>query len=95
MDYLGTPHLKSHLGVYTLHIDIPSRAAAIPGSGDERIAFTLSWDLARFVEAALGMPRWERELYCYSDVKSYNQIVRIAEDVTGRYCWTVDVTCPR
>ncbi|OIW25676.1 NAD(P)-binding protein [Coniochaeta ligniaria NRRL 30616] len=82
-DYLGTPHLRSHMGVYALHIDMAHRSAAIPGTGDDEISFTYSGDIALFVEAVLDMPVWEREMSCYSDCCSLNDVVRVAEDATG------------
>lgn len=61
------------------------RAAAIPGSGDDRISLTYSGDVARFVEAVLGLPRWEgREMVCYGDNRcGLNDVVRLAEEATG------------
>jgi nucleoside-diphosphate-sugar epimerase len=82
-DYLGTPHLRSHMGPYAINVDMAHRAAAIPGSGDDVIAFTYTGDIARFVEAALGLPRWEREMHCYSDRRSLNEVVKLAEEATG------------
>jgi hypothetical protein len=60
------------------------RAAAIPGTGDGIISFTYSYDLARFVEAALGLPRWDEEMYCYSECCSLITVVRLAEEATGK-----------
>ncbi|KAB5528051.1 hypothetical protein GE09DRAFT_1042248 [Coniochaeta sp. 2T2.1] len=82
-DYLGTPHLPSHMGVYALQVDMPHATAAIPGSGDDLISFTYSRDIARFVEAALGLERWEREMWCYGDVRSLGEVVGLAEGVRG------------
>jgi len=83
MDYLGTPHIKSHMGVYAIHIDMHNCVAAIPGTGNDLISFTYSVDIARFVEAALGMSRWEKQMFCYGDVRSYNEVLKLAEEATG------------
>lgn len=84
-DYLGVPHLPSRMGAYALHIDMAHRAAAIPGSGDDVVSFTYSGDIARFVEAALDLPRWDREMNCYSDCCSLNTVVKLAEEATGEF----------
>ncbi|VUC36364.1 unnamed protein product [Clonostachys rosea] len=83
IDQLGTPHIRSHMGVYGIHIDMANRAAAIPGSGEDFVSFTYSFDIARFVEAALGLEKWEQETYCYSDNVTHNEILRIAEETVG------------
>ncbi|CAG9993152.1 unnamed protein product [Clonostachys byssicola] len=83
IDQVGTPHIRSHMGVYGIHIDMANRAAAIPGSGEDVVSFTYSFDIARFVEAALGLEKWETEMYCYSDNVTHNEILRIAEETVG------------
>jgi nucleoside-diphosphate-sugar epimerase len=72
------------MGVYALHVDVAHAAASIPGTGDDLVSFSYSRDVARFVEAVVGMKRWEREeMSCYSDVCSLNEVVRLAEEVRG------------
>ncbi|KAI9839153.1 MAG: hypothetical protein M1819_003146 [Sarea resinae] len=83
MDHLGTPHIKSHMGVYSIHFDMANRAAAIPGTGNDLLSFTYSFDVARFVEAALDMARWENEMFCYSDNGTYNDVLKLAEEARG------------
>ncbi|CAH0023676.1 unnamed protein product [Clonostachys rhizophaga] len=83
IDQVGTPHIRSHMGVYGIHIDMANRAAAIPGSGNDVVSFTYSFDIARFVEAALGLENWETEMYCYSDNITHNEILSIAEETVG------------
>lgn len=85
MDNLGTPHIKSYMGVYSIHIDMANRAAAIPGTGDDILSFSYSFDIARFVEAALDLPSWENEMFCYSDNRTYNEVLKIAEAVRGLF----------
>jgi nucleoside-diphosphate-sugar epimerase len=83
VDYFGTPHIKSHMGVFSIHIDMANRVAAIPGTGNDVMSFTYSFDVARFVEAALEMPRWEKQMFCYSDTSTYNDVLKLAEKGTG------------
>ncbi len=82
-DSFGIPYIKSNLGKYAIHIDITNRAASIPGTGNDVISFTYSFDVARFVEAALDLPRWEKQLFCYGDNRTYNEVVKLAEEITG------------
>lgn len=84
-DSFGTPHIKSHMGVFAIHVDIANRAAAIPGTGNDLISFSYSYDIARFVEAALELPQWEEQMFCYSDTCTYNQVLKLAEEATGRH----------
>ena len=67
----------------SMHIDMKDKTAVIPGTGNDVISFTYSFDVARFVEAALDLPRWEEELFCYGDRCTLNEVVKIAEDATG------------
>ncbi|KAB5585230.1 hypothetical protein GE09DRAFT_1276811 [Coniochaeta sp. 2T2.1] len=86
-DYLGTPHLpSSHIGVFVLQVDMPHAAATISGSGDDLISFTYNREIARFVEAALGLERWEREMWCYGDVGSLGEVVGLAEGMRAESC---------
>ena len=91
-DYLGTPHLPSHFSPYAVQIDVANAAAAIPGSGDDKISFTYSRDIARFVEAALGLEKWERTMRCCSDVRSLNEVVKLAEEARGKLLACFPVT---
>lgn len=69
--------------MYSIHIDMLNRAAAVPGTGNDLVSFSYSFDIARFVEAALGLDHWEESMQCYSDVRTYNDVVKIAEKQTG------------
>jgi nucleoside-diphosphate-sugar epimerase len=80
MDYFGIPHIKSHMAPLTINFDMGAKTAAIPGTGDDMVWFTYSFDIARFVEAALDLPHWEQTLYCYGDKCTMNEVLRIAED---------------
>jgi nucleoside-diphosphate-sugar epimerase len=82
-DYFGIPHIRSHMSPLTINIDMANKAAAIPGTGNDLVSFTYSFDVARFVEAALDLPHWEQELFCYGDKRTLNEVVRIAEEETG------------
>ncbi|KAF5695375.1 hypothetical protein FDENT_458 [Fusarium denticulatum] len=83
MDYYFPRTLKSHYNHNTLVVDIPNHAAAIPGTGNERLTLTSIHDSARFVVAALGLSEWPRELRVVGDTVTYNELVRLAEDALG------------
>jgi nucleoside-diphosphate-sugar epimerase len=82
-DYFGIPHIKGHLAPLSMNVDMANKAAAIPGTGNEVLLFTYSFDLARFVEAALDLPHWDEQLFCYGDRCTLDDVVRMAEEATG------------
>ncbi|KAJ3453705.1 hypothetical protein MRS44_017952 [Fusarium solani] len=82
-DSFGIPHLKSYLPFLPINIDVANKAAAIPGSGNDVIAYTYSFDMARFLVAALDLPKWDEDLFCYSDKVTLNEVVKLAEKITG------------
>jgi len=83
-DYFGIPHIKSHMSLISIHIDMADKTAIIPGTGNDLVAFTYSFDVAKFVEAALELPHWNEELFYYGDKCTFNDVVRMAEDARGR-----------
>ncbi len=85
LDYYGMPHVKSYLAPLTFVVDMASKTAAIPGTGDEPMTLTYSFDLAKFVVASLGLPRWEEESYCAGEKTTWNKFVKGAEEILGTY----------
>ena len=85
LDYYALPHIKSHLSPNTIAIDITHRKAALPGSGEVPVTFTYTYDLARFVVAALDLPEgtWERESRVVGDTVTWKQFVALAEEILG------------
>lgn len=65
-------------------LDVENRAAAIPGSGDVPVTLTYSYDVASFVAALLDMPHWSKESRIIGDTVTWNEFVRMAEEVTGK-----------
>ncbi|KAK9449217.1 uncharacterized protein V1518DRAFT_417426 [Limtongia smithiae] len=82
-DYFGIPYIETHMSPLVINIDIANKAAAIPGTGNDLIAFTYSHDVAKFVEAALNLPHWDDELFCYGDRCTLNQVVKLAQGATA------------
>lgn len=83
LDYYGAPHVKTHLPTITFAVDIASKKAALPGTGNETIALTYSFDVAKFVSPFLNLPKWEEVTYCYGEKTTWNEFVKVAEEVTG------------
>ncbi|KAL6399420.1 Isoflavone reductase like protein P3 [Ilyonectria robusta] len=83
LDYYAPPTLKSHYDHGTVVLDIPNAAAGIPGTGDEPMTFTYTFDAARFTIAALDLPSWPRELRIVGDTLTYNELTKLAEATRG------------
>ncbi|CAG9986908.1 unnamed protein product [Clonostachys byssicola] len=83
LDYYFPDTLQSYYDHTTLVVDIPNGAAAIPGTGNERLTLTSIHDSARFVIAALDLPEWPRELRVVGDTLTYNELVKLAEEARG------------
>jgi nucleoside-diphosphate-sugar epimerase len=81
--------MKSYLKPNVFAIDIASRVAAIPGTGDVPVTFTYTFDLARFVVAALDLEQWSEESRVVGDEVTWNEFVGLAEEVTGICCTPV------
>ena len=77
------PHIKTYLSPAPFAVDTKNRKAAIPGDGEARVAFTYTYDVARFVVRLLSEERWEEVSTVAGDVKTWNEVVRIAEEVLG------------
>ncbi|KAH7000619.1 hypothetical protein EDB80DRAFT_649796 [Ilyonectria destructans] len=83
LDYYAPSTLKSHYNHGTVVLDIPNAAAGIPGTGDEPMTFTYTFDVARFTIAALDLPSWPRELRIVGDTLTYNELTKLAEVARG------------
>jgi hypothetical protein len=83
MDYMGQPHIPSHLRPFHWAIDMDSRQAAIPGTGNELITMTYSKDVARFLARLLEEEDWPAySLISGCDV-TMNRIVALLQKATG------------
>lgn len=82
-DYWVLPKVKSYQAPLALVVDIANDFAAIPGSGNELVVFTHTFDIARFVAALVGASKWDKESYIIGDKVSWNQFVQYAEEAKG------------
>lgn len=85
VDYYGMPYVESSLKPLTFILDVPNKSAAIPGTGDETMTLTYTKDLAKFVVAALDLPKWTYPMVCYSDKTTWNKAVKLAEEYRGNF----------
>lgn len=85
LEYFAPPTLKTYHPHSVLAVDMAYNAAGIPGDGNEPVTFTYTFDVARFVVAALDLQAWPttRELRIVGDEVTFNELVAIAEDVKG------------
>lgn len=83
LDCYSLTSLKTHLPPLSFAIDVANKKAAIPGTGNEPIAFTYTYDVAKFVAAFLEEPKWEELTFCYGEKTTWNEFVKVAEEVTG------------
>ncbi|KAL1838205.1 hypothetical protein VTJ49DRAFT_2932 [Mycothermus thermophilus] len=83
VDYFAAPKVPSYQPPMAIAVDIAHNTAAIPGSGDVPVVFTHTWDIAKFVAALVDAPKWERDSYIIGDRLTWNEFVRLAEEVKG------------
>ncbi|KAF2186054.1 NAD(P)-binding protein [Zopfia rhizophila CBS 207.26] len=83
LDYWGHPHVHTFQYPSFIAVDIEHNVAAIPGRGNTPITFTHTSNIAEFVVASLELPKWERESHIIGDSVTWNEFLKIAEEVKG------------
>ncbi|RMJ19900.1 hypothetical protein CDV36_000427 [Fusarium kuroshium] len=83
LDYWGMPYIKTHLTTTVPVIDIANAVAAIPGTGDEPVAFSYSIDVARVVARLLEISEWQETTYIIGDKLSWNRLLELAQEARG------------
>ena len=78
------PGIRSNLPPMSFAVDMNSKRAALPGAGNEPITFTYTFDMAKFVAAFMDVSEWEEVTYCYGEKTTWNEFIKVAEDVTGK-----------
>lgn len=84
-DFYGMPYVESNLQPLPFVLDVANKAASIPGTGNESMTLTYSKDLAKFVVAALDLPKWTYPMVCYSEKTTWNKAVKVAEETRGLF----------
>lgn len=64
-------------------INVEKCTAEIPGDGEAKVAYTALEDIGAFVAASLDLPKWPDVSRMAGDLKSYNEIVALAEAIRG------------
>ncbi|KAL8775157.1 MAG: hypothetical protein Q9203_003841 [Teloschistes exilis] len=81
MDYFGMPHYQSYMTPETPFVDIDARKAAIPGSGDDPVVWTLTRDVAKFVRKMVeSKEAWPVFSTVVGDAVTINEITKVAQD---------------
>ncbi|KAL8724573.1 MAG: hypothetical protein Q9181_006766 [Wetmoreana brouardii] len=85
MDYFGMPHYQSYMTPEMPFVDMSALKAAIPGSGDDLVTWTLTRDVAKFVRKMVESDDpWPKRSQIVGDSVSFNEIVQLAEQARGR-----------
>ncbi|KAL4879340.1 NmrA-like family protein [Aspergillus karnatakaensis] len=84
MDYYGRPHIKTNMPPSTWILDVENCSAVVPGTGEEVITFTYTYDVARAVVLLLDLCEWPEYSLIGGDDVTANQMIRVAEEARGR-----------
>ncbi|KAL2394091.1 hypothetical protein ABEF93_003402 [Exophiala dermatitidis] len=83
MDYFALPRIETHMRpIYTV-LDLGHNEAAIPGDGSAVMAMTYTKDAARYVAAALDLPRWPRVSLIIGSQPTVGELVQLAQTIKG------------
>lgn len=87
MDYLGLPFAETHLHPLYFVLDLVGLQAAIPGDGTAHAVFTHTRDVGKYIAELLKLPgeQWPRECAINGERISLEDVVRVAENVTGEF----------
>ena len=83
-DHYGYPHFQSYMKQFTYFLDFVNKKAAIPGDGEASATFLCSVDVAKYIVALLNEKKWPQFSAFASDRLTWNELVRLAERVTGK-----------
>ncbi|RTE79423.1 hypothetical protein BHE90_006042 [Fusarium euwallaceae] len=89
LEYYAMPNVETYIPQSTFVVDMANRHASIPGDGKQKMTFTYTKDVAKFVVAALDLLKWERNTYAIGDKLTWDEFVKIAEEARGGEKFTV------
>lgn len=84
-DYYGMPHYKTHLHPWINVLNMERKWAVVPGDGTARANYITTQDMARCFAKLMDLERWEDVTSIVSDELSLNEVVRLAEEVRGKF----------
>ncbi|KAF2793798.1 NAD(P)-binding protein [Melanomma pulvis-pyrius CBS 109.77] len=83
LEYYGMPYVKTYIPQTTFVVDMANKWASIPGDGQQLMTFTYSRDVAKFVVAALDVPKWDNDTIVVGDKMTWVEFVKLAEEARG------------
>jgi hypothetical protein len=73
----------THLITFPICVDVAQNFAGLPASGNASVTFTYSYDIGKYVTALLGLDKWEQDYRISGEVKTWNEVIEIAEKAKG------------
>ncbi|KAK1489135.1 hypothetical protein CCUS01_14604 [Colletotrichum cuscutae] len=83
LDYYAMPRVETYIPQTTFVVDMANRQASIPGDGKQKMTFTYTKDVAKFVVEALDLATWEHDTYLIGDEMTWEEFIAIAEEARG------------
>lgn len=88
LDTYGYPCCKSNMKPFYFAVDFQIRRAALPGDGEVPVTFLHSRDIAKYVAALLNeTKRWPETSAFASDRMTWNELVKVAENIMGKLAY--------
>ncbi|VUC36294.1 unnamed protein product [Clonostachys rosea] len=86
MDYLGLPYASTNLHPLYCLVDLAAGKAVLPGEGNDRVVFTHTRDVGKFVAMLLGLEasKWPKEASISGQRITTNELVDLFDKVTGK-----------
>lgn len=82
-DFFTGPSIKTYVAPIIIVLDLAHDIAAIPGSGNTPVCFIHTFDLAKYVDLALDLEKWDAAYHVVGDKLSWNEFVKLAEAAKG------------
>lgn len=83
MDYYGIPFIKTNMPANPWILDVSNCVAHIPGTGDEILTLTYTYDVARAVILMLDLDEWDDYTLIAGEDICFNRMLSLAEAARG------------
>ncbi|KAF4976143.1 hypothetical protein FZEAL_7162 [Fusarium zealandicum] len=80
MDYYGFPAETIPVQPLAVILDMDNHAAAIPGTGNDKITLTHSETIGKFVSASLDLEKWPETSWIIGDTLTWREALEIVQD---------------